>query len=171
MKMVNTLLFNIFFHNCVWLICVFGRERLIWLSLPLVTCYIFWLLQNHIISIRAIALPLLIGVSTDSLLSWFNVFQFDNDFALIPLWLVLLWLSFATTFSLSLKFLASNWWFAFAAGVIAMPANYLAGEKLGAVQFGLDSISVCILLATIWGVLLPAIFRILQHLGQDHVRV
>jgi len=165
MKVINSSVFNLLFHNCAWLLCVLGGNRLIWLSAPLVVCYTIVLIHNESLSIRSLAVPFLLGIGVDAILSGLSVFQFENHFGLIPLWLTVLWLSFATTFSLSLKFLASNWKLAAAAGAVAMPLNYLVGEKLGAVQFGPDRLVVGIVLGLIWATLFPALFKILQLSG------
>src|SRR5205085_49591 len=54
--------------------------------------------------------------------------------AFAPLWMVSLWMVFATTLNHSLRWLASRPWAAALAGGIGGPLAYFAGEKLGALS-------------------------------------
>jgi hypothetical protein len=53
--------------------------------------------------------------------------------ALAPYWILTLWLIFATTFNVSMRWLKTRLWLAVPFGAIGGPLAFVAGEKLGAV--------------------------------------
>ncbi len=53
---------------------------------------------------------------------------------LVPLWMVALWATFATTLNLALAPLKSRPWLAAVVGAVAGPLAYWAGVRLGAIE-------------------------------------
>ena len=84
------------------------------------------------------------GITIDTLFTLNGVYQFNSyDLLLtersIPIWLCILWVSFAMTLSSSLKWLIEKGaWFALACA-IAGPVSYWVGRQNGVVMFS-DSV-------------------------------
>ena len=100
-----------------------------------------------------------IGIGADAMLHITGVYQFAGN-ALVPLWLCGLWLAFATTLTRSLAFLGKRPWLAAVAGAVALPLNYWAGQRLGAVTFGYSLPVTLVVISLTWGILLPALYRL-----------
>lgn len=71
-----------------------------------------------------------------------------------PYWIAALWLVFATTLNVSLRWLRSRVSLAAAFGAVVAPLCYLGGEVLGALRF-LDRPAALVAEAAAWSVLLP----------------
>ena len=99
-----------------------------------------------------------LGVVVDSLLSAFGVFDFGAQ--LVPIWLCLLWVAFATTLTRAFAFLGKRYWLAALVGGVAVPFNYGAGAGFGAVSLPLDATTTALVLIAVWAVLLPVLFRL-----------
>ena len=78
----------------------------------------------------------------------------------MPLWMVALWVLFASTLNCSLQWMQGRYLLAMILGAISGPLCFLAGERLGALQlndstwFSVGSIAVS------WGLAIPAVFWI-----------
>ncbi len=105
------------------------------------------------------ALPIVVltfisGLLMDSLLMVFGVFVFPSTY--LPLWLILLWLSFALTLPRGFSFIMR--WHPLAQSVIGIVAGclgYFAGYLMGAVSYGLSITSTMLLLAVLWAGFVP----------------
>lgn len=71
-----------------------------------------------------------------------------------PWWMALMWVNFATTVNHSLAWLSDRRLLSVAAGMVGGPLAFVAGERLGAVQF-LRTPEIYCLLVFGWGCLLP----------------
>jgi len=158
-RLVDRLWFNALWFQAVWLCTVLGREKLLPLSLLLLALH-FWLARSDWREeVRQLVLIGGIGITADALLSVAGVFQFTGG-VLVPLWLCCLWLAFTATLRRSLGWLGAWPLLAALVGAIAFPLNYLLGHRLGAVDLGYSVPVTLGLLAVIWGLLLPLMFRL-----------
>ena len=73
---------------------------------------------------------------------------------LAPYWIISMWMLFATTLNLSLKWLRGRPWLAAAVGAVAGPLTYLAGTRLGAIEF-VNQDAALAALGVGWAVMLP----------------
>lgn len=73
---------------------------------------------------------------------------------LAPYWIVAMWVLFATTLNVGMKWLRKNLFVAALAGAICGPLSFLAGQQAGAVTLGDNAILV---IGLGWAVLLPAV--------------
>ncbi|KXF83245.1 DUF2878 domain-containing protein [Enterovibrio coralii] len=97
----------------------------------------------------AIPLFALIGIVGDSVLKSFDILRFQTEF--LPIWLCLLWAGFAAYIWLTRDWLLSKpKWVLVVAGSVGGGLSYLAGERLGAVTFGLDTASTAAVLFAAW---------------------
>ena len=135
-----------------------GRETLLPLALALLGLHLVLVhdTRRELLQMTAIAA---VGISADAALSSSGVFLFP-DGSLVPLWLCCLWLAFATTLVRSLAWLGRHALLAGFLAALALPLNYWAGQRLGAVQFGYSLPATMAVMAAVWAVLFPCLFQL-----------
>jgi hypothetical protein len=148
--------FNALWFQGFWLCAVLGRDRLLPALLTLLALHL-WLVTDRRREVLRIAPVAALGMAVDGALSFTGVYQFPND-VLLPIWLACLWCGFATTLWRSLGFLRRHPVLVWVAGAVALPLNYWAGQRLGAVEFGLPLLTTLGLLACIWLLALPLMY-------------
>ena len=161
-KIVTSKFLNIIVFNLLWLGLVLGRESLIYLTLPSLLIYLACLLRIGDLKVHQILIPAAIGITIDISLTFFGIFIFPESSLIIPFWLIILWINFSTTLTLSLSFINKNKLVAFGLGATALPFNYTVGERLGAVTFGDPYLFSILVLAIVWSVSFPILF-IVSH--------
>lgn len=161
-KFVTSKFLNIIVFNLLWVGLVLGRESLIHLTLPSLLIYLACLLRIGDLKIHQILLPAAIGITIDSSLTFFGIFIFPESNLIIPFWLIVLWVNFSTTLTLSLSFIGKNKLIAFGLGATVLPFNYTVGERLGAVTFGDPYLFSLLVIALVWSVSFPILF-IVSH--------
>ena len=161
-KIVTSKFLNIIVFNLLWVGLVLGRESLIHLTLPSLLIYLACILRIGDLKVHQILLPAAIGITIDSSLTFFGIFIFPESNLIIPFWLIVLWVNFSTTLTLSLSFIGKNKLIAFGLGATALPFNYTVGERLGAVTFGDPYLFSLLVIALVWSVSFPILF-IVSH--------
>ena len=73
---------------------------------------------------------------------------------LAPYWIVAMWMLFATTLNVSMKWLRTQPLLAAAIGLVAGPLSYLGGHKLGGMEF-LNQTVALTALALGWAMIMP----------------
>ena len=159
-QIVTSKFLNIIVFNLLWVGLVLGRESLIHLTLPSLLIYLACLLRIGDLKVHQILLPAIIGITVDSSLTFFGIFIFPDSSLIIPFWLIVLWINFSTTITLSLSFIGKNKLIAFGLGATALPFNYTVGERLGAVTFGEPYLFSILTLALVWSVSFPILFMV-----------
>ncbi|NKB35170.1 MAG: DUF2878 family protein [Pseudomonadales bacterium] len=149
---------NLILFNLMWIGLVIGRESLILVTIPIVAIYAYILVREGKVKIHQLLLPACIGIAIDSALTLFGIFSFSGSSLILPLWLITLWLAFATTLTQSLSFLGRNKIFSVVAGGIAFPFNYAIGERVGAVSFAEPYLLSLVIIGLIWMFVLPLLF-------------
>ena len=151
---------NIIIFNLLWLGLVLGRDSLIHLTLPSLLIYLACLLRIGDLKVHQILLPAIIGIMIDMSLTFFGIFIFPDSSLIIPFWLIVLWINFSTTITLSLSFIGKSKLVAFGLGATALPFNYTVGERLGAVTFGESYLFSILVLVLVWSVSFPILFMV-----------
>jgi len=82
-----------------------------------------------------------------------------------PIWILGLWLQFATTLHFSLGWLSKRYPLAALLGLIGGPLAFLGGERLGAATFGDPRALSLGLIALAWAIALPVLVRFADQLG------
>lgn len=149
-KATNAVLFQI-----GWFACVLGGNTA-WLLVPLVILAVHWAWQGDG---RLMAEAFALGLLLDSALMWLNLFDFNPNGWLVPLWLALLWPLLATTLRHCLAWTARPWWLAAGLGAVAGPMSYYAGGRLAGVGFPHGTGVTVELLALIWAVVFVCLHR------------
>lgn len=153
------MLLNILIFNWAWFTLILRQNDFLLLILLLFSIQFFYT-SNKTTESKILITITLLGISVDSLLMQSGVLNFTTqDNLFIPLWLMLIWLGFATTVNKSLLFLTNKPRLQFLIGATLPPLNYLAGESFGAVSFSYSNLTTFIILSLIWAPLLIFIFH------------
>ena len=162
---VNALVFQ-----AGWLCCVLaGANHLPWLG----TVAALLIVSHHLArapdprsEMLLVAIAGIIGAFWDSLLVFAGWLSYPSGILIegtAPHWIVAMWLLFATTLNVSLRFLKERPLLAALLGAIGGPAAYLAGHKLGGVQIPDFTIAMTAL-AMGWAVFMPALMWLSDRL-------
>ncbi|HVY64099.1 MAG TPA: DUF2878 domain-containing protein [Gammaproteobacteria bacterium] len=109
---------------------------------------------------RELAILLLVGLvgsAWDSLLVVLGLIEYRGAApasGVAPYWIASLWIAFATTLNVSLRWLRGRRWLALPLGAVAGPCAYAAGESLGALRL-LDPPAALLAQSVGFAVLLP----------------
>jgi hypothetical protein len=81
--------------------------------------------------------------------------------SMAPYWIVTMWMLFGTTINMSMRWMRGRPLLAAAFGFVGGPLAYVAGHKIGGIQF-VDQGPAIAMLAIGWAVMMP----VLMHLGE-----
>lgn len=157
-RLVDNSLFNALWFQLTWFCAVLGRETLLPVAVAMLFLHLLLVprLYRELLQLSSIAA---IGLGIDASLSTAGVFQFANG-VLVPAWLGCVWLAFAAVLGRSLAYLSSRPVLTSLLGAVVVPFNYWVGARAGAVSFGYPLPVTLGLLALIWAVLLPMLYRL-----------
>jgi len=147
-------LFNFVAYQLAWFACVLGAAHdLAWAgaAFAIAVAALHLALRRDPAELRLVVSAAAIGFLVDSALVRTQFVEFasagSNGWA--PLWMVSLWMAFATTLNHSLHWLVSRPLVAALAGAIGGPLAYLAGAKLDALTIAAPAPAL-ILMAGLW---------------------
>jgi len=104
------------------------------------------------------------GLLVDSTLASSGLLGVEAVILGIPLWLLCLWLLFATTLRHSLAWLSQRPILSIVLGAIAGPTSYYSGSFLADVSLATPHSFSLLVIAALWAVLLPLLFIINRRL-------
>lgn len=169
------LVFNLAVLNVGWFACVLGDAYRVPLLGPAVVAV---LLALHLAVVapparaREVAVLLLagaVGYLGDSALVLAGVIGFDpgsGPGAPNKLWMVALWMNFATALNSALYWLAGRPLLASALGALGGPMAYFAGVKLGALAFPGGTGWALGLIALEWAIAMPVLLGLNRWAGR-----
>ncbi len=145
-----------------WAVCVIGAAKGVPWAGPVMAVLLLTMHGLLVLSprrsLRFVLMVGLTGFVIDSLLGFLGILQFRDGLGpgwICPPWLLALWMLFATTPELSLRWLKGRVGLAALLGGIFGPLSYYAGQALGAITVGEPlSVSVAVL-AVVWMGVLP----------------
>jgi hypothetical protein len=100
----------------------------------------------------------IIGLVADSLQQWLGLFRFASGHAvawMVPPWIVVMWVQFASTFRHCLSWLMRSPRMAALLGAVGGPAAYWVGARLGAVSLGARPWLSLLSIAAVWSMAMP----------------
>lgn len=160
------LLINIVIYQICWLACILGAANGMPLTgvvvVALAVAYHLYVAPRPGAEMVLILIAAVIGGFWDSLLVVAGWLVYPNGTLIdgtAPYWIVALWVSFATTFNVSLRWFKRRLVPAALFGAIGGPLAFLAGERLGGVVFTSYSAGVTAL-ALGWALLFPLMMLI-----------
>lgn len=155
MQIINFILFQV-----AWFACVIGAGKgMPWLGVLVTALILSWhLYQAKDIKAELLLMlcALFIGAAYDQSMLSFGFISYLNTGwgnAIVPVWILALWLAFTTTLNVSLRWMRSKHLFAVIFGAMGGPLAYLGAEKLGAVV--LHGASSYIALSLGWAIITP----------------
>ncbi|HEY9200126.1 MAG TPA: DUF2878 domain-containing protein [Gammaproteobacteria bacterium] len=122
-------------------------------------------LRRDLLLVSGIAL---IGSSWDSLLTWQQLMLFSSGqyhHNLAPAWISAMWLMFATTINVSLRWLYQRYWLAALLGAIAGPLAYHAGAALDAVTMP-QPVLALLVMSIGWALMMPLFIKLAERIEQ-----
>ena len=158
---MNPKLINFVAFQVGWFACVLSAAHYMpWLGLLLVTVIVALHVQRasrpaH--EARLVFLASLFGIVFDSLLVASGWVQYSSGMVLTniaPYWIIAMWALFATTLNSSMGWLRNKLVLASVLGAIFGPLSYIAGQRLGAIEF-IDMNKASIALALGWSIAMP----------------
>ena len=159
--LINAVLFQI-----TWFACVIGSAHgLIWpalLSCSILAVYQLQPANRHATDIKLVILSIAMGLVVDTIWVQAGLMHFTDSrpfYWLAPAWIIVLWVGFALTINHSLAFLRANPALPIVLGLIGGPLSYLAGLKLGAVDYLENTVLISVYLAVAWAVSLTILVR------------
>ena len=155
-----------------WFACVVGAGRgQLWLGPALVGVLLLVHLSvaaNRAQEARLILAIGLLGFSIDTLQASAGLYAFTRTSVvpwLCPLWMVALWMIFATTLNSSMAWLAGRYRLAAALGALCGPASYVAGARLGAIELSSNALVSLGGIALVWALAMPTLLVIREMLS------
>lgn len=105
---------------------------------------------------RLMVLALLTGLVVDSLLVASGWLRYASPMpaGLAPFWILAMWALFATTLNVSMSWLKGKAGLAVLLGAVFGPLSYMAGQRLGALEF-IDFRAGTLALAVAWALAMP----------------
>jgi len=161
-NIVNAVLFQI-----AWFSSVIGSaHNLLWPGILSCIAFILWQLspeRRHPSDLHLICTAIILGLIVDTLWLQLGFITFSNHWPvnnISPAWMITLWVAFALTINHSLAWLKQHPLLPALMGLIGGPLSYMAGEKLGAVNYQSDSLLICSSIGIVWAIALTTLYII-----------
>ena len=153
-KVIDHPAYNFVWFYMIWLALVIGGNEWIWLALVLISIH-YLIIEDKVGELLLATSVAAIGVIVDSALSIAGIFLFEYD-QIIPAWLVVLWIAFASILRRGLAFLIDYPLITIFLGGLGGASSYFSGYLLDAVEFGYRVELTLVILFIHWSILLPA---------------
>lgn len=144
-----------------WFACVLGAANdQAWMGLSVVGLVIAMhlaLAERPGQEARLVVVAIATGFVVDSLLAgsgWLRYAAPAPSTGLAPYWILAMWALFATTLNVSMNWLKNKTGVAVLLGAVFGPLSYLAGQRLGALEF-VDFQAGTLALAVAWALSMP----------------
>ena len=161
-----SILVNFIAFQAAWFACVMGgANHWPWLGVIVTVVVVaLHLYQAARPKTEAILLILsgLLGLCADSLLTGLGFLQFPSGqfhSSLAPYWMVAMWIAFATTCNVSLRWLKPRLILAALLGAIAGPLAYYGGSQLGGVSLT-ELVTSLLAVGGLWAAAMPLLLII-----------
>jgi hypothetical protein len=162
-------LLNFVFFQVGWIFSVYGgAQQMPWLG-PLVVSAV---LMIHFRAAhkpgRELALILscaFIGAVFDSTLVALGWVRYSSGIisqSMAPYWIITMWMLFATTLNVSMRWLRNRDRLAATFGFIGGPLSYLAGQKLGGIIL-VEQLPALLALGVGWAIIMPILMRLSEN--------
>lgn len=163
-------LFNFAAFQIGWFACVLSAANgLPWLGLLVVSLIVTLHVQFsewRSDELMLVFLSVVLGLLFDSLLVMSGWLRYPSGVlfsGIAPFWILAMWALFATTINLSMSWLKGKLLLASVLGAIFGPLSYMAGQRLGAIEFANFQAGI-ISLALIWALVMPLLVTVASRL-------
>lgn len=152
------LVLNAVLFQLVWFIAVQGDNLYALLALLFLLVMHFTLMKPDAQELRLILAVPVVGIVADTLIMNAGWIEYQStDHFLIPIWLCVLWVAFATTLKHSMSWVFKTFWLPPLVGLLVVPFSYWAGIKLSGSQLLIPMERLLLLEGLVWAVLLTLI--------------
>jgi hypothetical protein len=161
---------NVAAFEIAWFSSVFGgAQHMPWLgpvTVLIVLAFHLHAARKPFEEVLLVLICALIGAGFDSILvatGWvtYKAGLFSNYFA--PYWIIAMWMLFATTLNVSMRWLRGRPKLAAIFGFFGGPASYIAGQKLGGIVLN-NELAALLALAVGWSIIMPNLMRLSENL-------
>lgn len=153
---MKKILLNLALFQVGWLVCVIGGNAYAIVFTVMALLVHNWVVMSSRTEWKLIGIVVAVGCLWDIVMAKSGMISYADASPLgIPLWLVCLWLLFATTFMHSLLWLNRYLWLAVVFAAVAGPASYWFGTNLSDARLGEPLIVSLATMALGWGLLFP----------------
>lgn len=168
----SLLISNFILFQIGWFACVLGGAHQLGIAGSLAALLIstihLWRAQQRWAELRLQGIALLIGLVFESALVLSGLTVYSNGMIfgqLAPHWMLMLWVLFATTLNVSMRWIKDlhPGWIALLGAILA-PLSYLAGSRLGSVTFPEPLLALGAIAAG-WAILLPLLAEAAKKLN------
>ena len=160
-----------------WFACVMGAGAgQLWLGPSVVAALLLihlFLKAAPVQEARLIVMVGIFGFAVDTLQASAGLYAFAHTSDvpwLCPLWMVALWMIFATTLNASMAWLAGRYRLAAALGALCGPVSYVAGARLGAIELPVHASASLVGIAIVWACVMPSLLWLREFLATSTVR-
>ena len=155
-RVTKKLLINLALFQIGWMVCVIGGNLYAVGFTVLALLVHRWQVMGSRAEWKLIGIVVLVGCLWDITMARTGVIHYaDADPLGIPLWLVCLWILFATTFMHGLYWLSRHLGLAAVFAGVLGPASYWFGSRLTDAELGLPLVTSVAVMAAGWAVLFP----------------
>jgi hypothetical protein len=129
-----------------------------------------WSNENPDNEIRLLFVAAAIGFAWESVLVLAGLLEYSSGIwvsGLAPYWIVAMWVLFATTLNVGMRWLRRSTAIAAVAGAIGGPLAFFAGASIGAVELVSPAIAL-IAIGIGWAVMLPLLVKLAVWLEDGH---
>lgn len=167
------LLANFLLFQLAWFACVAGAAYgMPWLGVSVTLMTTAWhLYQSKRAKLEMLLMfgVLLIGASFDQIMLLSELVTYQQhgwSTSLVPVWIMALWLAFASTLNLSLAWMQGRYLMATVFGASGGPLAYFGAQNIGAVT--LPGSASYIALSIGWAIITPALLYLAKHINRWH---
>lgn len=157
---------NLVFFKIGWLAVVFGAANgfAVHGTVVVVAVALFHLIAAYDakLELRVLAIAAIVGFVWETLMMGLQIVDYGQSSTLAPYWIVAMWVLFATTLNVGMRWLQKNPWRPVIFGALGGPLSFMAGERIGAVTFPNAFLSLLVI-GIGWAVLLPLMVRVAQR--------
>ncbi len=158
--------YSVWFQS-FWFLAVLGNQQWQWSSALLAACTLLGSYLQHEIKLQRVALLVVAGIGLDFGNAQLGLLIFETTF--LPVWLVSLWLVFAWYAYFLLQQLSRfSVWSISLLGGVGGALSYIAGEKLGAVEFGFGIEVTMAILFSEWLAMFWLIQKVYGYESENH---
>lgn len=157
-----------------WFACVLGAVAgRPWIGPTFVAVHLLFhcgLSPNRARDIAVVIVAGCIGIVADGILLRAGCIAFDAGVIsgwIIPIWMIALWMNFATSLNLTLKFLHGHNLLGAAFGAVGGAAAYAAGVRIGALTMPAGTWEGTLAVATEWAVAIPLLVAMAARLDRS----
>lgn len=163
-------LINFIAFQIIWFACVLGAaNNLPWLGVVTALTAMLWHFSqanNKKNELCLIVIAMILGGALDQTMLSLKLIEyqhignyFNNTLPpIVPFWIIALWVGFASTLNVSLRWLREKKVISILFGLIGGPLAYMSAQKLGAVS--LTSQTSLIALGIAWAIATPILLEI-----------